>query len=127
MHVTISEKATVLANTRRRRNAIEISLQKGTSLRQSSLPMLSADKLNLSPQTLFVRKHSVAFGRVSVPVAAMFCIALASSAIAQSRLPAVHAAGKDATPVSSVLLDTMTGELQRAFTSLGKPGPNQKD
>jgi predicted Zn-dependent protease len=57
----------------------------------------------------------------------MFCIALASSAIAQSRLPAVHAAGKDATPVSSVLLDTMTGELQRAFTSLGKPGPNQKD
>ena len=28
---------------------------------------------------------------------------------------------------SSVLLDTMTGELQRAFTSLGKPGPNQKD
>ncbi len=26
-----------------------------------------------------------------------------------------------------MLLDTMNGELQRAFTSLGKPGPNQKD
>ena len=34
---------------------------------------------------------------------------------------------KDAAPDSSFLLDTMTGELQRAFTSLGKPGPNQKD
>ena len=34
---------------------------------------------------------------------------------------------KDAAPDSSFLLDTMTGELQRAFTSLGKPGPNRKD
>jgi predicted Zn-dependent protease len=38
----------------------------------------------------------------------------------------LHAASA-ATAGSSVLLDTMTGELQRAFTSLGKPGPNQKD
>ena len=30
-------------------------------------------------------------------------------------------------PASSVLLDTMTAELQRAFTSLGNPGPNAKD
>lgn len=45
-------------------------------------------------------------------------------------------ATKNAAPGSSVLLDTMTAELQRAFTSLGKPkmnepqlsekGPNQK-
>ncbi|HMG85230.1 MAG TPA: metallopeptidase TldD-related protein [Terracidiphilus sp.] len=39
----------------------------------------------------------------------------------------LHAAAKGAAAGSSVLLDTMTGELQRAFTSLGKPGPNQKD
>jgi len=44
----------------------------------------------------------------------------------------VHAAEKGATTVGPVLLDTMTSELQRAFTSLGKPttsqsGPNQKD
>ena len=44
----------------------------------------------------------------------------------------MHAAEKGATTVGPVLLDTMTSELQRAFTSLGKPttsqsGPNQKD
>ncbi len=39
----------------------------------------------------------------------------------------IHADARGAAAGSSVLLDTMTGELQRAFTSLGKPGPNQKD
>jgi TldD protein len=39
----------------------------------------------------------------------------------------IHADAHGAAAGSSVLLDTMTGELQRAFTSLGKPGPNQKD
>ncbi len=39
----------------------------------------------------------------------------------------LHAAAKGAAAGSSVLLDTMTAELQRAFTSLGKPVPNQKD
>lgn len=38
----------------------------------------------------------------------------------------LHADARGATG-SSVLLDTMSGELHRAFTSLGKPGPNQKD
>ena len=39
----------------------------------------------------------------------------------------VKSAVNDAAPSSSVLLDAMTGELQRAFTSLGKAGPSQKD
>jgi TldD protein len=55
-------------------------------------------------------------------VSAASCVA----APAQHRTTPIHAA-TEATAKSSVLLDTMTGELQRAFTSLGKPGPNQKD
>jgi len=39
----------------------------------------------------------------------------------------MHAAAPGPAAGSSVLLDTMTGELQRAFTLLGRPGPNQKD
>ncbi len=43
----------------------------------------------------------------------------------------IHAEARNAaagSPTGSpVLLDAMTGELQRAFTSLGKPSPNQKD
>ena len=57
---------------------------------------------------------------------ALFCFTVAG-ACAQRKATTNLAATKDAVPVSSVLLDTMTEELQRAFTSLGKPGPNQKD
>jgi TldD protein len=61
-------------------------------------------------------------------VAALLGFALAGvNASAQRKAAPVHAAVNDAAPASSLLLDTMTGELQRAFTSLGKPGPNQKD
>ena len=61
-------------------------------------------------------------------VAALLGLALAGvNASAQRKAAPVHAAVNDAAPASSLLLDTMTGELQRAFTSLGKPGPNQKD
>lgn len=49
------------------------------------------------------------------------------AASAQNPPMRLHAAAKGAATNSSVLLDTMTGELQRAFTSLGKPVPNQKD
>jgi len=49
------------------------------------------------------------------------------TAAAQRNASPVHAAAKSLAPGSSVLLDTMTGELHRAFTSLGRPGPNQKD
>jgi TldD protein len=55
-------------------------------------------------------------------VSAACCVA----APAQHRTTPIHAA-TEATAPSPVLLDTMNGELQRAFTSLGKPGPNQKD
>jgi predicted Zn-dependent protease len=54
------------------------------------------------------------------------CALFAGTSAAAQRT-AVHAAAKGASPSSPVLLDTMTGELQRAFTTLGKPGPNQKD
>ncbi len=49
------------------------------------------------------------------------------AASAQNPSMRLHAAAKGAAAGSSVLLDTMTAELQRAFTSLGKPVPNQKD
>ena len=62
--------------------------------------------------------------RFSLVVAALFCGTLACSA-QQSRK--IHAATKNALPSSPVLLDTMTGELQRAFSLLGKPGTNQKN
>jgi TldD protein len=55
-------------------------------------------------------------------VSAASCVA----APAQHRTTPIHAT-TEATAPSPVLLDTMNGELQRAFTSLGKPGPNQKD
>jgi len=56
--------------------------------------------------------------------AALLCTALAAPAQTPGK---IHAAAKGAVPASPVLLDTMTGELQRAFTGLGKPGLNQKD
>ena len=57
----------------------------------------------------------------------MLACALFAGTSAAAQRTAVHAAAKGASPSSPVLLDTMTGELQRAFTTLGKPGPNQKD
>jgi len=63
-------------------------------------------------------------------VAVLFSIALAASAASGSSVQQrtkVHGVAKDAVAGSPVLLETMTGELQRAFTSLGKPGTNQKD
>jgi len=68
----------------------------------------------------------------------LLCLALAGANATAQRKAATHtvaahaAAIKDAAPALSVLLDTMTGELQRAFNSLGKPktdkpGSNPKD
>ncbi|HEY2466219.1 MAG TPA: metallopeptidase TldD-related protein [Terracidiphilus sp.] len=58
---------------------------------------------------------------------ALACTALACTTALHGAKP-VHGAAKGAAvPASSILLDTMTGELQRAFTTLGKPTPNQKD
>jgi len=58
---------------------------------------------------------------MAISTAILSCVL---SAPAQHRVK-VHAIAKEAVPASPVLLDTMTGELQRAFTSLGKPNPNQ--
>jgi TldD protein len=61
--------------------------------------------------------------------ASLVSAALTASAQHTSKL---HAVPKTAVSAAPVLLDTMTGELQRAFTTLGKSsqnagGPNQKD
>jgi TldD protein len=45
--------------------------------------------------------------------------------ITGNAIAAPRPAAKGASPASSVLLDTMTGELQRAFTTLGRPTPSQ--
>jgi len=62
-------------------------------------------------------------------IAAVVCVGAltAIAASAQQTTMRIHAATPGAIPGSSVLLDTMSAELQRAFTSLGKPGPNPKD
>ncbi len=66
--------------------------------------------------------------RARLLVGATLCFTLiGATATAQQKAPRIHAAARDGAAGSSVLLDTMSGELQRAFTSLGKPGPNQKD
>jgi TldD protein len=58
----------------------------------------------------------------------MLALALCSFSAAGQRSPSsIHANAKAAAPSSPVLLDTMTSELQRAFSSLGKPAPSQKD
>jgi predicted Zn-dependent protease len=65
--------------------------------------------------------------RCRIQPLALACTALACTTALHGAKP-VHGAAKGAAvPASSILLDTMTGELQRAFTTLGKPTPNQKD
>jgi len=60
---------------------------------------------------------------VALLLAAVSCAPLA----AQQSPSRMLASAKELASGSSVLLDTMAGELQRAFTTLGKPVPNQKD
>jgi TldD protein len=52
--------------------------------------------------------------------ALIFVLAFSVPVSAKQRRPAVHAAAKDGIAGAPVLLDAMTSELQRAFTSLGK-------
>lgn len=70
---------------------------------------------------VFARKVN---GALALLTATLLCNGLPSPAQRNAKL---HAATKDAVPGSPILLETMTGELQRAFNSLGKPGPNQKE
>jgi TldD protein len=58
---------------------------------------------------------------------AVFCETLGSVQVIAQQRDRVHADVKAAVSGSPALLDTMSTELQRAFTSLGKAGPNQKD
>ena len=60
---------------------------------------------------------------VALLLAAVSCAPLA----AQQPPSPMLVSAKELAPGSSVLHDTMAGELQRAFTTLGKPVPNQKD
>ena len=56
-------------------------------------------------------------------LALILCVIPAAAAAPRSP----HPAAKPAVSASPVLLDTMSGELHRAFTTLGRPTPNQKD
>jgi predicted Zn-dependent protease len=96
--------------------------------------MFSADTYQRTPEILIVKgPQMVSPAKTCLLVGALLCSTLAGTiATAQQKAVTGHPAAigasvKDAAAGSSVLLDTMTGELQRAFTSLGKPGPNQKD
>jgi TldD protein len=94
--------------------------------------MSSAEKVPTPPPV----SSSGSLRRVSRLAGGLACSVFACTAVASAQRPAssihadakaIHADVKAAAPASPILLDTMTGELQRAFTSLGKPGPNQKD
>jgi predicted Zn-dependent protease len=84
--------------------------------------MFAPDTLQEPPVLRMYRLHFQA--RM---MAAFLCAGLSCSALAQQPAPRVHASAGNAAPASPPLLDTMTSELQRAFTTLGKPVPNQKD
>lgn len=63
---------------------------------------------------------------------ALLSAALITSVASAQHKSKLHAATKETVPAPPMLLDAMTDELQRAFTSLGKPsanqpGPGQKD
>ena len=73
-----------------------------------------------------LRSTRVLPGRRIQPFA-LACFAFAFTTSLHAAKPLHGSAKGAAAPASSVLLDTMTGELQRAFTTLGKPTLNQKD
>ena len=101
----------------------QFSLGRIRNLRQSSLPMFSGQKFQTLPGSPYLHglRRAVSVHAMAISTAILSCVL---SAPAQHRVK-VHATAKEAVPASPVLLDTMTGELQRAFTSLGKPNPNQ--
>ena len=101
----------------------QFSLGRIRNLRQSSLPMFSGQKFQTLPGSPYLHglRRVVSVHAMAISTAILSCVL---SAPAQHRVK-VHAIAKEAVPASPVLLDTMTGELQRAFTSLGKPNPNQ--
>src|SRR5215472_1037794 len=119
----IREIAIAAARASRGRIAIR-SFGSRAILRQSSLPMFSSDTLQGPPPTQRMHKRQFqARTMVALLLAAVSCAPLA----AQQSPSRMLASAKELAPGSSVLLDTMAGELQRAFTTLGKPVPNQKD
>ena len=85
--------------------------------------MFPPEKLPPPPGLLHLR-------RLRPAAAAQFCllgIAMFSLGAAAQKNAPVRATAKSAVLSSPLLLETMTGELERAFNALGKPGPNQKD
>jgi predicted Zn-dependent protease len=59
--------------------------------------------------------------------AAVLGLALPAAGGAQQATPVLHPSDKDPSPGTPVLLDAMTTELHRAFTSLGKQGPSKQE
>jgi predicted Zn-dependent protease len=89
--------------------------------------------LQTTPEVSLLKGPQMASSaKTCLRVATVLSFTLAGlGASAQGKAPviqgSVKTAASGAAPSSPVLLDAMTGELQRAFNSLGKPGPNQKD
>jgi TldD protein len=89
---------------------------------------MSSETYQRTPQILFIERPKVAGAAKTLLLCAMLCFPFAgANATAQQKAAPDVAGANTAISESPVLLDTMGEELQRAFTSLGKPGPNQKD
>jgi TldD protein len=83
--------------------------------------MFSAEKF----QTLSGNPYLHGLCRAVSVYAISTAVACGTFAASAQHSGKVHAAAKGSILAAPVLLDTMTAELQRAFTSLGKPNPNQ--
>jgi len=99
---------------------------------------MSSETYQRTPRILSVERPEATGAVKTMLLGTLLCLTLVGAdATAQRKAAtptvAAHTAAiKDAAPASSVILDTMTGELQRAFNSLGKsktdkPGSNPKD
>ncbi|MGA9061481.1 MAG: metallopeptidase TldD-related protein [Terracidiphilus sp.] len=83
---------------------------------------LSLSLLNFSDA---LERRSIRFPLLVRAAAVIPLLALPVAARAQQSAPVHHPVDKDQSPGAPVLLDAMTAELHRAFTSLGKPAPSQ--
>jgi predicted Zn-dependent protease len=83
---------------------------------------LSLSLLNSSDA---LERRSIRFPLLVRAAAVILLLALPVTARGQQSAPVHHPVDKDLSPGAPILLDAMTAELHRAFTSLGKPAPSQ--
>ena len=81
------------------------------------------------PDVFYAAKRRTArrIGFCAAFAAAVLGLALPAAGGAQQATPVLHPSDKDPSPGTPVLLDSMTTELHRAFTSLGKQGPGKQE